>query len=100
MSFPPSKPAGEAQTVAPRGHHLVLASGGEKDRQTSGRGLNVPVTPEVIDDLELTAVAHPPAPIEVKHQRYAPLTAPARLIDVARVAGPRRVPRVMHLEFE
>ena len=99
-SFPPSKPAGETQTVAPCGHHLVLASGGEENGQAPGRGLDKSLAPEVVDDLEFTAVVRPPAPIEVERQRYAPLTAPARLIDVARVTRPGRIPRVVHLQLE
>src|SRR6202142_2372941 len=92
-----AKPSGETQPAPARGHHGVLSPLGQKRHQPPAYRFDIGVPPVVGKDSEHAAVGGFPMLVEIKRHRHLPLVAPARLIDMAGIAGSRRVPRVMPL---
>src|SRR5277367_4726083 len=95
-----TEPAADAETVALRGQHRVLAPRREKAHQAAGDGLDVPMTPGSMENPQLASRDRRPVLVQVQEHRHLALAASLRLIDVPGISGARRITGIVQLEIE
>src|SRR5271166_2146272 len=93
------EPSADAQAVALRRQHRMLAARCQKARQAARDRLDIPMA-AAVEDAQRPARLMAPLLVQIQRQRHLTLRAPLRLIDMPCVPGAGRIPRVMQLEFE
>ena len=78
----------------------MLAARREKAHQPPGKRRDIPMTALRIEDAQLALRRRSPLIVQVQNQRHLSLRAAARLIDMAGVTRPRRIPGVVQFEIE
>jgi hypothetical protein len=78
----------------------MLTTLGEKSHEPAADRIDVPIRPRREEAAQRSPIRGPPILIEIQDQRDPPMTAAARLIDMAAVSRTCRIPRVVQLEIE
>src|ERR1700722_6319673 len=95
-----AEPAADAQTIAPRRQHRMLAARCEKTHETARDRFDISMAIGCVEKTQFACGGGSPIFVQVQHQRHLALRMSLRLIDVARVAGAGRIPCLMQFEFE
>ena len=66
----------------------MLESSAQETHQAAADGFDFPNRASAVEDAQAAAMRVVPIGIQIEHERYPPLVAALRLVDVARVGRP------------